>query len=405
MRTFLSCVVVRSSALIALPAVTIVLALHFALREHGWRREWLWAFDLLAFSIMLSGPVIAGVAAWEGVRWSPCRAVVAAADRSAMAVVQYVAAFVGWVWGIHLAAAVALGVVVLTGPVGEAPQLATLTTVLPLAGLLASEVAVGFVIGWASGHGYVAPLVAVGVFVVGLVAYGAEPGLFFEIGGATSSLVGLAPIAHLHVAQAGFWIVVAIGVTVSATLVCDPGNRNSRLALAVAGAATVVMAAIVVSLGVERFRPVPVAVECAGTRPELCLVDGYHDRRPALTERLVAMYSALDDAGVVLPERVSQAATGDPEVDRQAMSISASTELTSVEMVAMVMGILTPPDCDIFASRAINDVHSDLSFWFARELGEAPDDPMISPALTGDDRTLALSVVHDRVDALSRCSP
>jgi hypothetical protein len=402
-RIFASCVAARSSALLALPVVAVVLVLHFALRDHAWRREWLWAFDTFAFSAMLTGPVLAGVAAWEGARWARCRTMLAVAERPGTAVAQYVGAMVGWVWALHAIAVACLVVIVAAGPVGTAPSLSELMLTLPLLALLAAEIAGGFAVGWWMRRGVVAPLAAVAVFVVTLYAYSSEPGLFVEIGGATASLLGLAPRSQVQIAQTAFWLAVATLATASASWACDRRRRGAQLAIGLAGGAALVAAGVILDLGTLRFHEVPVATDCRGDRPEICLADGYGDLRPVLTEQIAVMYASLDEAGVELPDRVAQSYS---EADRghRVMYLGAVTALTSVEMVAMVIGSIMPVDCDVFASPQSYQAYTDLAYWVARQLGESRDDPQVSPELTGDDTPLALDVVRARVNTLSMCT-
>ena len=116
------------------------------------------------------------------------------------------------------------------------------------------------------------------------------------------------------------------------------------------------------------------------------------------------MYSSLADAGVTLPDRVAQTYSVADDGER-VMYLGASDELTLVDMVAMVLGEITPVDCDLFGTRAAFQAYNDLAYWFGRELGQSVHDPTVSPELAGDDRTAALDVVRERVATLSLCTP
>ena len=388
----------------AVPVVAVVLVLHFALRDRGWRREWLWAFDLMAFSVMLTGPVLAGVAAWEGARWARCKTMLAVAERPGTAIAQYVAAMIGWTLAVYLLAVGALVVVVAAGPVDAAPTSGAVMSVMPLAALLAAEIAGGFAVGWWLRRGVVAPLVAVAVFVVTLLTYSAEPGLFVEIGGATASLLGLAPRRSLQIAQTAFWMAMSVLAAAIACWACDRRRRPAQATLVLAASAALVAAVVIIELGTDRFDEVSVSADCEGSQPEICLADGYGDLRPELTVQIAELYASLADAGIALPDRVAQAYS-DTDEGKDSMYLGATDELTQVEIVAMVLGSMMPVDCDLFATQTAFQAYNDLAYWLGSELGQSVHGPTVSRELTGDDRTAALEVVHERAATLALCTP
>jgi hypothetical protein len=349
---------------------------------------------------MLTGPVLAGVAAWEGARWSHTRSMLIVSERLAGAVVQYVAAMVMWMLTLHAAAIATLAAAVALGPVDRPPPVGAVLAMPPLLALLTAEIAAGFVAGWWVRRSYCAPLVAVGVFIVTLVGYGAEPGLFIEIGGATSSLLGLAPRRSVQLAQAAWWLAVAVGLVGAAVLVADRRSRGARVAVATSALTAAAVAVVVVSLGFARFRTVPVAVECAGDRPQICLADGYHDLRPELDARLRPAWAALTDAGVPVPARVTQETTAGGDV----ATIGGVASISTTELTAMVVGAIMPGDCDLYASPQLLAAFTDVSFWISRTLGADPYDPTVSSVLAAGESAAARDLVRRQVDTLAACA-
>ena len=60
----------RSAGRTGFPVMLAVVATHLVLRDRTWTHEWLWAIYQLGFVTVLLGPLVSGVAAWEGWRLS-----------------------------------------------------------------------------------------------------------------------------------------------------------------------------------------------------------------------------------------------------------------------------------------------------------------------------------------------
>jgi ABC-2 type transport system ATP-binding protein len=384
---------------VALPVLAIILVLHFAMRDHGWRREWMWAFDLLAFSVMLTGPVVAGLAAWEGARWASTRSLVAVGQRAGAAIAQYLGAMIAWVVALYLVAIGVLAVVVISGPVDAWPSTAVFGTVPPLLALLSAEIAAGFLVGWWLQRSFVAPLLAVGVFAASVLLYGIEPGLFVELGGATSSLLGLAPKRSVQLMEVVFYAAFTVTLVLAAALVADRTRPRLRVALVLLAAGTSVSAVGVVALGTTRFVEIAVDVECDGVRPEICLADGYRDLRPRLEATLGPAMRAVEAAGVDVPQRATQASADD-----RVLSLPARADLTDVDIVAMVVGAVIAPDCDIFANRSLFQAYLDVEYWVGDAIGDRDADPTVTPELTAGDSVEARVIVAARVETLQTCA-
>ncbi len=225
----------RSLASTALPAYGLVIAAHLVLRPTRWRSEWMWTFDAYNFVVMLLAPVLAGVACWDGARWSASRPQIESSGRTAAAFARLWAAHAVVALGAFAAGLTVAVVRTITGTAPGLPGWRPIVSVLPALALLGAAIALGLGVGWRTRRALLAPLVAMAAFGLMIVGYTAAPGLFVHVGGATGSLLGLQPRLEVMAAQVAFYASVIAAVV------------SGAIGASVTGAAAVVVGAAVVA--------------------------------------------------------------------------------------------------------------------------------------------------------------
>src|SRR5450432_2178551 len=86
----------RSAGRAAAPVMLAVVIAHLALRSRAWTHEWMWAYYQFGFVTVLLGPLLAGVAAWEGWRLSSSADLLTPSLRPRRAATQAWAATLAW---------------------------------------------------------------------------------------------------------------------------------------------------------------------------------------------------------------------------------------------------------------------------------------------------------------------
>ncbi len=384
---------------LAAPALCTLLILHLSLRGSDWRREWLRATDLVAFSWVMTGPIVAGAACVLGAELAKGAVFFRASERGAKAIVAEVASFVAVVVAVYAAAYAGVAVYVLSGPINELPTLRDLASALPVAAALASMVGVGVLVGWWTRSALWAPIVAVVMFGVIVLTYSAVPGALVQFGGATSTLIGLRPRLDQQLVQTWFYVSL-LGVAVLAVIrTLGPPSRSRVAALVVATVSATASGVILLRADGNRFEPAAVAVECEGVSVTLCLADGYSDLRATLHPQLVAVMEAIPSAGLDLPATVTQ----DPS-DTDSLQLPATGDLGPTEVVGMVIGHLMGPSCDVFATQQTYQAYVDVAYWLADALGVTQYDPSVSPELANVQSESATRLLQKQVAVLRSCA-
>ncbi|MEU6209498.1 hypothetical protein ABZ891_06250 [Streptomyces sp. NPDC047023] len=86
----------RSLGRTAFPFLLVLVVLNTLLRPMGWRYEPMWAVYQYNFTVMLLGPLLAGVAAWEGHRLSRAAPFLSAHHRPLTMLAGAWAALLAW---------------------------------------------------------------------------------------------------------------------------------------------------------------------------------------------------------------------------------------------------------------------------------------------------------------------
>lgn len=257
----------------------------------------MWAVYQYNFTVMLLGPLLAGVAAWEGHRLSRADAFLSAHHRPLAMLAAAWAALLAW-----SSAAFLLGLAMVLGRVawgGTPPTLGLpeLLTPLPALALLGLVCAVGLTAGWLGGDGgkVAAPMAAIVVFLAFLLLYADDLSEFVMVGGATSSLVGLRPKAETQTSQVAFYVAATLLVLLVGAW--SAALHRLRLRHLLAAATTAVLCAFsaghLASADPLYLEARPGDVRCHGTQPEICLGRGYSSYEPHLRAHLTPLVQAM----------------------------------------------------------------------------------------------------------------
>ncbi len=384
----------RSSALAALPAFLILVGLHVFGRGRMWVHEWLWALYQYHFVTVLLGPPAAGVAAWEGQRAARSSEVAAAAGATVRAMVASWAGVYAWTLVAYAAGLVAVVALVRMAGTPAWPDGVAASTLGPPATLLAAETAVGFAIGRGIRSPLVPPFVAVGTFLVVLFSYTVGPARLLDVGGASASMLGLAPRPSLQVSQILLYLALALAALSSP--MWARGRTVARRAGATLAVSVVLAAAAanVVRQGPDHFQRVPTPLRCIGAEPEVCVGPGYARLAADARALLLPYLDELQGAGAPVPERFEQTANrgerAAPLGGLMFQLIRYGPEVAEAGAPAAIVLWYMGPSCDVFREPAAT-AFDGLTAWLEsrvhpeRVIGEL-DPPVLSRGTLDEQR-------------------
>lgn len=250
----------------------VVCVLHVVLRSTWWRYEWTWAWYQFHFGTLLLGPVVSGIAYLAGASWHPARPLLATGSRFG-AVASIVAAGIAAPVLVAYLLVLAGVSAVVGATTGIAPGSTTVATLGPPLALLALCVALGVAVGFVLGRRTLAPLWAIGVFVLLMATYMVVPDKFAKVGGATASLLGLRPRPSIQLGQ----VLELAGLAVLVLALVAGPRRSSRVRVVAAGGALVALVGVGVLIRAPQneFERVGFTVACRGSAPEICLAEGW----------------------------------------------------------------------------------------------------------------------------------
>lgn len=391
----------RSVGLPAIPAVALVIVANVALRGRPWVHEWFWAFFNYHFVTVFLGPLAAGLGAWEGARLTPAADLLASSGGQRRALRAAWAGVVVWIGLVYVAGLVGVTTLVKAAGTPGGPDLVALSTLAPALAFVAMWVAVGAAVGWRLGARLAAPLVAVGAFAAILVLYVVNYDLV-RVGGATASLLGLAPRPELQAAQ----IVIYAGVALGALLLSPrlrpvpAGDRLDRLGLACMALAAGLALAVLAFPG-EDFRTRPEVEVCTGT-PGICLARGYRSQADEIRNMLAPYLAAASRAGLPPPKRFVQ----DLDEARADLVGWIPPELArghDPTPYYTVLDAYATDTCEPFQDARAKQFREGLIFYFDRAGGVgAYDTTDIEVLVTGSPEEQA-AWVRMAVDYLRRC--
>lgn len=389
----------RSVAASAIPAFLLVIVSHLALRPDGWTHEWYWTFDSFNFVTILLAPVVAGVATWEGASWSATAESARSSGRVGSVVV--------WAWvptaaissAVFLAGAVAAGVMTSMSGTPGLPGLAEVFALAPGVGLLCLCSAIGVAVGWVMGRALLAPVVSIAVFALLFAGYTVLPNHLFRIGGATGSLMSLAPRTPVHVLQLGFYLLSSAAILAGVVRHAQPPSDRGRAFIPVSAAA-LSSALVLTFIGGLRFVDHPAELVCRGESPEVCLGPGYDHLRESISDVLTEPFALLTTAGFAAPTRVTQ-----DLLDNAPGALRVGTRPPAKDDVHdLLVFAIIPPDCDVFRDEATYSDYSTVWSWVGALLGlDTGIVPNADPVVARGDSAASRRIIHDISDRLQTC--
>lgn len=396
----------RSSAFVALPVMLALVATHLALRSRSWTHEWRWSIYQLGFVTILLGPLLAGVAAWEGWRLS------GAADLLATSPRRVRAAAVAWAstvfWGFAAFASGLLAVLVMVKAAGTPgwPSSADLVATLPPLGLLAAEAAVGLLAGWWIRHPLAAPAAALGCFLLSLSLYVSDSGQFITVGGVGGSMVNLAPRADVQSAQLFFYAAVAV-LALPLTARARPGSRirGPAAADATIGAGLLALVGATALLHGQSgllLTPVHDPLTCVGRAPTVCVAPGYVADAVGARRALLPYLHRLAQAGVTVPTRFEQGGRSGRgtvgEIDAQLL-LGAHADAGFA-----VLNSFFSKECAFSGGAELQREWSGVAAWLMAAGGKAAlEDPQLPAIIRGPATPEQLAWIRNALADLSAC--
>lgn len=303
----------RSAGRFTAPVMLAVVAAHLFLRNRTWSHEWMWAVYQFGFVTILLGPLVAGVAAWEGWRLATAADLLTTSLRPRRAALQAWVATLAWGLLAYAVGLVVVGVLVKVAGTPGFPDVRVIGAALPPVALLAAEGALGMLAGWWVRHALAAPAAALGCFLLSLWFYTGGPSQFITVGGATASLVGLAPKPGLELAQV---LCFAAAGALALLLIGRPRPRSAapappgeRIPLACGAAILVAAAGLLLSRTGNVLEPVDAELSCVGSAPAVCVAPGYLSDATSARAVLLPYLVRLRADGVPVPATFSQGLT------------------------------------------------------------------------------------------------
>ncbi len=392
----------RSVGRTAFPVFVAVLFAQLVFRSHQWVHEWTWAVYQHGFTTVLLGPIVAGVAAWEGRRLRAERDTLSTAIRPFGAFLMRWSALATWVSLAYLATLAAAVIAVSASGTPGMPALRVLPAIFPPVFIMAAETALGLLAGWAFRHVLVAPLAAAGCFAVIIFLYSNGPAQFVTVGGATSSLVGLTPSLSMVTAQVGFFAGVVM-LVICACVRSLKADMRSNSFLAASSMLVLLAASGVIGAGPKMLTPVRDRVTCVGVDPQICVGPGYARNLGHLRARLTHYLVALRQADVSpVPTRFDQSARGgEMTVAPLPLQVLSGDNPQTSEVIAAAY---VRDTCDIFHDQRANESYSALEWWLLSVVdGQHIDDPTIPRSFTEGDRPTQSAFLRQAVNYLTKC--
>lgn len=290
----------RSVGRPALPVLCALVIGNYFLRPLDSLHELDWAVYNYHFVTVLLGPLVAGLGAWEGVRYATSREALIARGAEGQAFRAAWAALLAWVLLAYLIGLTSVIVAVWVFGTPGGPGLLTLQTTLPAITLVGLASAIGLYLGWRTGQWVliaVAPVLTFGLIILG---YSADSTLV-RVGGAGASLVSIAPRPEVSATQT----VLYLSATAAVLVLPSAQSVLRRLVLAAALGLIVASGSLLASSdGIFESRSV--LLRCEGLAPPACLVPEYERYREALETAVGPLVDAIAEAGFPTPVRITQ---------------------------------------------------------------------------------------------------
>jgi hypothetical protein len=348
-----------------------------------WAGSWRQAVDWGTGSVILGGPLAAGLAAWQYARMRQADfAEFASASRRGLAA-WLAPGLLVWIQASMVVVLCTLVAAATTISLGVPSHWADLGIVPQALVVLAADVALGASLGVVTARPWVAPPAVVMTYILGVASgWGLLPGIF-DTGGVTGSLAGeefnprvifLQGLAALGIAAAAGWAVL------SPLTVRSRWTAVSLVIPMLAGAAAYVQLG---DTGHERYRYTtePISYECAGDSPEVCLVRETPRPLKAMEREFARQAAILESLGFKIPDRFLQSVPGITYQSDVGVILFYDNDEGKAEAdpysVSRSLGI--PHDCHEYSSDIPNENALNVSMvvmaWIADRTGTNRVDP------------------------------
>ncbi|WP_030334413.1 hypothetical protein [Streptomyces sp. NRRL B-1381] len=359
----------RSAGRALFPVLAALVLGNTLLRSMSWRYEWMWAAYQYNFTVMLLGPLFAGIASWEGYRLSRSHAFLLSHQRTARMLAAAWAALFAW-----CAAAFVLGLAVVYAIVAAAgtpglPGGREALTAVPALAFLGVEGALGLVAGWASRSRLAAPLTAIVVFTGSIWLYTSDFAPFVVVGGASGSLIGLQPRIGTQVAQIVCYTLVTLTVLALGSWAAT-SRRSPHTA------AVVALSFLVAGSAVHLAARPPLMLEartgdvvCTGEAPRICLGRSYTRFGPGLRSRITPYTEALESIGIEPPSQFRQDAVhaSDGVVPVDLGDVTSGDD----RLLGSVLGAYYDDRCEMRPGSDFQRAFDNSVYWLAEAAGSA----------------------------------
>ncbi|HET9771293.1 MAG TPA: hypothetical protein VFS16_10420 [Acidimicrobiia bacterium] len=392
----------RSVGRPALLAATAVIAANTMLRKRQWVHEWLGAYFNFHFVLIFLGPLAAGLGAWEGARLARSRDLLQSSGQARRALIGAAGAVFAWILGAYGAGLVGVTIMVKVAGTPGWPGLVDVATLVPAIAFLAMWVVVGTAAGYRFGSPLVAPLATVASFTVILVLYIVDYDLV-RVGGASASLLGLAPYPIRQAAQTVLYLAAGAWSVLWATRPARSRSVDgSRISSAVAGGLALVLAAGLFLNNAPDFDQRPIKLECTGS-PPICLAGGYAQYSERVRAALSPLLAGLKEIGAPLPRAFRQELSEEDLVGTIPDELALGDQPSAVSAVISAYSPLYA--CDVYRHPGLSEQWDGLYEWLDSLLPE--------PALSGGPGAEAFRTgtkdeqaawLRNAIDRLRRCA-
>ncbi|HEY8982517.1 MAG TPA: hypothetical protein VIU15_23375 [Streptomyces sp.] len=394
----------RSLGRVAFPVFLALVVLNTVLRTMTWRHEWMWAVYQYNFTVMLLGPLLAGIAGWEGYRLAKAQSFLLSHQRPIKVLASATLALWAWCAFAFLLGLVMIGGIVISAGTPWQAGVHELVTPLPALLLLLAECAIGVIAGWLSGSKLAPPLAAIVVFLASLLLYSGDLSEFVMVGGATGSLVGLEPKMATQAWQCVFFFLAALIVILGGAWLATWYRIPRWPVMSIAAVVTAVAAVQLGSVSPLYLEARKGDVVCQGSVPEICLGRSYQHYEPHLRVSLMPLEKAITGLGLQAPIAYRQDALTTKAGTAQ-LGLDTITGTDKDVLVDMVLGTYYGSACTIEPGTQMEKNYSNARYYLAKSVHASadPDDPVLDPKIAHGDAAQQKDVARKAFHGLITC--
>jgi hypothetical protein len=362
----------RSSAFRILPIILVAEFYAIFYRGMPWAGEWDWTVDWINGATILTGPLVAGCAAYDTYLWRPASAqnVARSTPRGEWqpALICWANASVGV--AVHVSGLITGVVINLWVDTGATVHLQSIPVALLAIIACAS---IGIILGYAVRNPVAAPIAVIATFGLAYLASSGTVPTYFRVGGVTGSMVGLTWDWSVLVLL-GLGLGAMSGIALSAIRLHNSPLRGVRVGTtAFAIAAAIALVASILGLGQhgdERLtsQQGPTSFSCAGDTPRVCLASQTQRQLKWLAARMDSSAQVLTAAGASVPRTFRQFVRPSDLQPADGVLFRESTTMNRSRGTAQEVAyyLTTPRDCpELYGDKPPVD-----SYFFAQHLLE-----------------------------------